>query len=95
MFDITTELSNHNKKYYLLFQRTSWVFPIDLSRNPRYIDVVYNQVTILYLYRPLLEFMEVVIFIDNIFVTITVYTRLLGWIFTVCCIKHVTRTYEG
>jgi len=43
VFDITTELSNHNKKYYLLFQRTSWVFPIDLSRNPRYIDVVYNQ----------------------------------------------------
>ncbi|ELU02236.1 hypothetical protein CAPTEDRAFT_227847 [Capitella teleta] len=43
LFDITTELENHKKPFYLLFQRTSWVFPLHLSGNNLYIDVMYHQ----------------------------------------------------
>ena len=44
IFDITTELENQQKDYYLLFQRTSWIFPLHLEqRNPMCVDVLYHQ----------------------------------------------------
>jgi len=39
-----TELENNSKRFYILLQRTSWLFPLHLdSRNPLYIDAMYNQ----------------------------------------------------
>lgn len=49
MFDITTELANQKKEFYLLFQRTTWVFPLQLENVPQYTDVMYHQVDILLL----------------------------------------------
>ncbi len=44
LFDITTELANQKKEFYLLFQRTSWVAPLQLENNQLYIDVMFHQV---------------------------------------------------
>jgi len=43
IFDITTELANQKKEFYLLFQRTSWIYPLVLSRHDMYIDVMFHQ----------------------------------------------------
>jgi hypothetical protein len=44
IFDITTELENQTKDFYLLFQRTSWIFPLYIEqRSSMYIDVLYHQ----------------------------------------------------
>jgi len=44
IFDITSELTNQKKQFYLLFQRSSWVFNIHLDGNIQYIDVMYHAV---------------------------------------------------
>ncbi|CAH1793641.1 unnamed protein product [Owenia fusiformis] len=44
IFDITTELMIQRKEFYLLFQRTSWFFPLRLEgSSDLYIDIIYNQ----------------------------------------------------
>ena len=49
IFDITTELENQKKQFYLLYQRTSWYFSLRLESlnntlNNMYIEVMYHQV---------------------------------------------------
>lgn len=43
IFDLTTELTNQKKVFYLLFQRTSWVFPLQREANQMFIDMMYEQ----------------------------------------------------
>lgn len=51
IFDITTELANQKKEFYLLFQRTSWITPLHLDKNSLYVDVMYYQVRKVFLWR--------------------------------------------
>jgi myosin-15 len=44
IFDITSELTNQKKQFYLLFQRSSWVFNIHMEGNALYIDVMFYTV---------------------------------------------------
>ena len=43
LFDITTELTNQKKEFYLLYQRTTWVYPLRNDGNEAYVDVMYHQ----------------------------------------------------
>ena len=45
IFDITTELINHKKEYFLLLQRTSWVMPLNLQGSELYVDITYHTVS--------------------------------------------------
>ena len=44
IFDVTTPLANDNKKFYLLFQRTTWVVPLNHKAKDVYIRMLYVQV---------------------------------------------------
>lgn len=44
IFDITTELANQKKQFYLIFQRTSWYFPLHRDGNELYTDAIYHTV---------------------------------------------------
>jgi len=56
MFDVITEMRALTNDFYLLVQRTTWLYPLHLDvGNQTYINVMYEQLRLVYIDGYLLQ----------------------------------------